>query len=88
MAYSLRISAEGAALAGVLGESGYWGPRGFRRPLFSRCPCVLEQIGAPMAPAAAAPIAGCPCGRAAAGSVLAQLGAGGGLRELLGFSCS
>ena len=30
------------------------------------CGRVLEQIGALMAPAAAAPIAGCPCGRAAA----------------------
>ena len=26
VADSLRISAEGAALAEVLGESGYWGP--------------------------------------------------------------
>ena len=33
VACSLRISAGGAAPAGVHGESGYWGPCGFR-PLF------------------------------------------------------
>ena len=40
-ACSLRISAEGAALAGVHGESGYWGPCGFR-PLF---PCASSLFG-------------------------------------------
>ena len=37
------------------------------------CGRVLEQTGAPMAPAAAASIAGCPCSRAAAAPPLAYL---------------
>ena len=37
------------------------------------CGRVLEQIGALMAPAAAAPIAGCPCSRAAAAPPLVYL---------------
>ena len=34
---------------------------------------LLEQIGALMAPAAAAPIAGCPCSRAAAAPPLCYI---------------
>ena len=37
------------------------------------CGRVLEQIGALMAPAAAAPIAGCPCSRAAAAPPLCYI---------------